>query len=159
MNTLPLWLQITGILVGTVAGIAGIVLGILNLFLRRQDTKPRLSVEAKVESHRRQWLELVVRNKGRVAVTVSDLSARMTHPTEDIHPSTVRPHYRSFTPPYRLESGDRQEVSIQLPLISSGPSGPKARPIEDQHTVIVTVEDGLGNHYESKPVRTDLWLR
>jgi hypothetical protein len=150
LSTLPLWQQIIGLVVAVASGIVGTVLGVLNLLLRRRDTKPRLSVEAKADPDYRQKLELVVRNKGRVAARVSNLGARITHPTED--PLT----WRSPEPTYRLEPGDLREESVDLPFISTGP---KARPIGDEHTVIVTVEDGLGNQHESNPVRTDLWTR
>jgi hypothetical protein len=151
LSTLPLWLQIIGFVVAVLSGIVGTVLGVLNLLLRWRDAMPRLSVEAKADPDYRRKLELVVRNKGRVAAKVSNLGARITHPTED--PLT----WRSSEPPYRLEPGDLRKVSMDLPLISSGLV--KARPIGDEHTVIVTVEDGLGNQHESNPVRTNLWTR
>jgi hypothetical protein len=49
VTSLPLGLQVTGIVVGILAGTAGTLLGVLNQVLRRHDTKPDLPVEAKVE--------------------------------------------------------------------------------------------------------------
>jgi hypothetical protein len=82
VNTLPLWLQITGLAVGAVTGVAGIVLSVLNVIWRRRDTQPRLLVEANVKPASRQRLELIVRNKGRVIVTVAGLRLKITHPDE-----------------------------------------------------------------------------
>ena len=45
MNTLPLWLQITGIVVGVVTGILGTVLGILNVIWRRRDIQSRMNID------------------------------------------------------------------------------------------------------------------
>ena len=45
MNTLPLWLQIIGIVVGMATGIVGTVLGVLNVIWRRRDRQSRVKIE------------------------------------------------------------------------------------------------------------------
>jgi hypothetical protein len=45
VNTLPLWLQITGIIMGVVTGLVGAVLGILNAMSRRRDRQSRVKIE------------------------------------------------------------------------------------------------------------------
>jgi hypothetical protein len=45
MNTLPLWLQITGIVVAVVTGTVGAFLGVLNLIWRRRDRQSHMKIE------------------------------------------------------------------------------------------------------------------
>jgi hypothetical protein len=148
MNTLPLWLQITGLVVAALSGIVGTVLGVLNMFLRWRDTRPRLVLEAKEEpTEHRQDLELIVRNKGRVAVSVVDLYLKITHPTKggiDEHDPFISSR-EEF--PFRLEPGDQERFVVELSIMSWQS---ERRGLEDHHTVVATVVDGLNNRYASK---------
>ena len=145
MNTLPLWLQITGIVVGVVTGIIGTVLGILNVVWRRQEAEPDLTVSWEEERYaddtRRAWI--VVRNKGHVAVPITDVFFRLTEPSEGEIISRAGLIGVGGELPFRLEPRDRKLIDLTPPFLYA-----LLKPAI--YDVVATVVDGLGNHYEAE---------
>jgi hypothetical protein len=151
MNTLPLWLQITGIVVGVVTGIVGTVLGILNLMWRWREGRPDLAVHWEEERYpddtKRTWI--VVRNQGRVAVSIVDIFFKSVRPGEGEIISRSGLFGGLRQPPFRLEPRNRELIDVAPPFLF-----PQLNP--GIYDVVATVVDGLGNHYEADKLRLDL---
>jgi len=155
MSSVPSWLQIVGLIVALATGIAGTVLGIINLVLRLRDARPRLLVEAKIEPapDNKKRLALVVRNKGRVTVTVDDLYLRMAHSTDGEREVRIPEIISNQNIPFRLEPGDRERFEVPLPFMFARLD---AMGFEGLLDVTTTVVDGVSNRYEAKPFSVNL---
>jgi hypothetical protein len=149
MTTLPLWLQITGIIMaamGSIAGVTGAVLGIRSERRRRQEAQPDVTVRWEEEQYsddaRRAWI--AVTNQGHVAVSIRDAFLKITDPSG--LETTLRRGLMGGRGalPFRLEPRDQKIIYMTPPLMFSGLS-------PGEHTVVVTMVDGLGNHYDSVP--------
>ena len=155
MNSIPLWLQIVGIIVALTTGIAGTALGIINLVLRLRDVRPRLLVEAKTEpTHdNKKRLVLVVRNKGRVSVTVDGLYCRIAYPPNGEREVHFPEIISNRNIPFRLEPGDRERFEVLLPFMFARLD---AMGFEGVLDITIIVVDGVNNHYEAKPFSVNL---
>jgi hypothetical protein len=155
MDTLPLWLQIAGLVVALVSGVAGTVLGIINLVLRVRDTKPRLLVEAHVEPYRdnQKQLAIIVRNNGRVPVMVDDLYFTAAHPAVGERDVRIPETYGDREIPFRLVPSERARFDVMVPFMIVRLH---YLDFKGELDVIATVIDGLGNRYEASPFKVDL---
>jgi hypothetical protein len=154
MIDLPPWVLVAALvlgMLGSIAGITGAVLGIRNERQRRREARPDVTVSWEErqydEDTRRAWIE--VRNKGSVAIEIVDLFFKMADPSEgeSISRSGLLGYGREF--PFRLEPRAWKIFNVTLPFLFPQ----KKAGIYD---VVATVEDGLGNPYESAPFVADL---
>jgi hypothetical protein len=154
MNTLPLSLQIAGV----VGGIIGTVLGVINLGLRIRENQPRLSVTTELEPTReddetKYRLVVTVRNRSQAPVLVDRLYFEGPHPTQGMSEIQVPETYGGREIPFWLERRDRErfQVMTQFMLHRMGMKG-----FEGTLRVTATVIDGGGNRYRSKPFKIDM---
>ena len=95
----------------------------------------------------------VVRNKGRVSVTVDDLFLKVAHPTQGKREARIPEIYGDRDLPFRLEPVDRIRFTVALPLMFARL---EHTGFEGLVKATATVVDGLGNRYETNAVDVDL---
>ena len=161
MTTLPLWLpvaeaargtitltplQIVGLLVAIVTGITGAVLGINNEIRRRRENKPDVVVRWEEEQYtddaRRSWI--VVTNQGHVAVTIVYAFLKITNSSGEETTSRRGTNEIHKEIPLRLEPRDQKIIHVTPPFMF-------VRLETGEYAVVVTMVDGLGNHFDSVP--------
>jgi hypothetical protein len=149
MTTLPLWLQITGILMaglGSIAGVTGAVLGIRSEMRRRREAEPDVMVRWEEQQYsddtRRSWI--VLTNQGHVAVTIVDAFLKIMDSSEVETMSRRGTSGIHRELPLRLEPRDQK-------IIHTTPHFMFALLEPGEYVVVVTMVDGVGNHYDSAP--------
>jgi hypothetical protein len=154
VSVLPPWLQIAG----GVGGIAGTVLGVVNLWLRIRENQPRLSVAASLEptqedGETKYRLVITVRNRSHVPVLVDRLYFEAPHPTQGVSEIRVPEAYGKRQVPFWLEPRDRErfEVMTQFMFLRMEKKG-----FGGMFHVTATVIDGGGNRYRSNPFAVDI---
>jgi len=153
-SVIPPWLQIAGV----VGGLVGTGLGLVNLYLRIREKRPRLSVMAEQESMQEDGetkyrLVVVVRNRASIPVLVDSLYFEAPRPRQGMSEIRVRETYGGREIPFWLEPGDRERFQVMTEfmfhrMVRKG--------FEGRVWVTATVVDGGGNRYRSNPLDVDL---
>jgi hypothetical protein len=154
VSVLPPWLQIAG----GVGGIAGTLLGLINLWLRIREKQPRLSVVTELEPTReddeiKYRLVVVVRNRASIPVLVDRLYFEAPHPTQGMREIRVPETDGGREIPFWLEPEDRERFQVMTEFMFQRMA---RKGFEGHVRVIATVVDGGGNRYRSNPVDVDL---
>jgi hypothetical protein len=154
MNTLPLWLQIAGVL----GGIAGTVLGLVNLVLRFRENQPRLKVTSEREptqedGETKYRLVVTVRNRSHFPVLVDRLYFEAPHPTQGMSEIQVPETYGGRNIPFWLEPRDRERFEVMTEFMFARM---EKKGFDGLLRVTPTVTDGGGNRYKSNPLDMDM---
>ena len=149
MSVLPPWLQIAG----GVGGIAGTVLGAVNLWLRIREHQPRLSVATELEPRQeddqtKYRLVVTVRNLSHGPVLVDRLYFEAPHPSQGMSEIRVPEAYGGREIPFWLEPRDRERFEVMTQFMFHRM---KKRGFDGMLHVMATVIDGGGNRYRSNP--------
>jgi hypothetical protein len=86
----------------------------------------------------------VVTNQGHVAVSIVDAFWKITDPSEGETMSRRGTSVIHRVLPFRLEPRDQKIIHVTPPFMF-------ARLEPGEYAVVVTMVDGLGNHYDSVP--------
>jgi hypothetical protein len=153
-----LWLQDAALIVAIITGIAGTVLGGLNLWLRIRESRPRLLVATDLEPTREDGetkyrLVIVVRNRSHVPVLVDRLYFESPHPTQGMIEIQVPETYGQRKIPFWLEPSDREGFQVMTEFMFHRM---ERKGFEGRFRATGTVVDGGGNRYRSNPFDVDL---
>lgn len=152
-SALPPWLQV----LVAVAGITGVVLTAITLYLRHRAARPRLAIEPELPTGRGSAMRIRFRltNTGHVPLTVSELFVELAFPGRPSRRMAILDlagEGRHL--PFRLEPDDNAVLSAPYILFyrtmksTWGNPGPNV-----DLFFIATTTDGRGRRHEADPYR------
>jgi hypothetical protein len=143
--------------IGAVTGVLGFVLGLINLYLRWEDRRPRLTITAEVVPHRYNENDprgiLTVVNMGQVEATIEFLWVVVKR--KGVSQTTELALHKRVTKgagiPKRILPGERAsyEYSFRNLILEFKWKGYE----EGLYLLTPVVEDGRGNRYKGTAIR------